>query len=134
MQRTGDILAKNSRYQKFLELGRKVREWYKKNGNIGTNFGWLHKEWIDQGFKMGAIVFDVRTSTKDFKIYKILADEKTTTNIDRSQGRPRSKEKTTPDVSQWEKWLKFIQTKREVPLLPEELAKEAFETIYEEGK
>ena len=55
MQSIGEVLNGRGLFVQYLNAGKKLQFWYLNNGYISTNFGWLHKDWIDQGFKMGAI-------------------------------------------------------------------------------
>lgn len=47
-----------SSFQDSVEIKKKsteIREKLKKEGYISSNFGWVKKEWIDYGYKIGAL-------------------------------------------------------------------------------
>ncbi len=131
MKKLGDILAgsSNSRFQKFLEIGNNLRKWYLENGYIHTNFGWLHKDWIDMGFQMKAI------SRGDNGMYQIVAFVSEEIETKQMGRRVSMKKIEKLGWSQWSKWLDYVKTKRETTLLPESVVEETHNLLYkEDGK
>lgn len=117
MQHISSLIGNGQKFNDFIARGKKVKQWFLGNGYIYTNFGWLHKDWISEGFKLKAIASSGPSPIYEGQ-YKVVVTIRESWTHEREGREVKEKKSEKYDLTNFNNWLKFLELKRSTTFVP----------------